>query len=191
MEVCGQIGFKDMTGLERAEPEERDAWFADLVVRQSRLVFRVAFALLRNAHDAEDVVQETFLKLYRNGGWQGMRDEKAFLARTAWRIAIDRIPKGVAGKSEELSEGLPSKDAGPEDIALAASQDAWIHRMVDSLPEDLRRPLVLSALSELNSRQIAELMGIPEGTVRTRMQRARQILKQKMSGGKEGRNARR
>ena len=73
--------------------------------RQARFVFRVAYSVLRNAHDAEDVVQETFLKLYRGRKWEGMVDERAFLARTAWRMAVDRLPKA---RMELVSSDLPA-----------------------------------------------------------------------------------
>src|SRR6266536_854062 len=80
--------------------------FAALVARQSRFVFRVAYAVLRNSHDAEDVVQETFLKLYRSGRWQNVQDERAFLARTAWRMAVDRRPKTTGAPADlELISG--------------------------------------------------------------------------------------
>ena len=68
-----------------------DARFTELVGRQSRFVFKVAWAILRNPQDAEDIVQETFLRLYRNHAWESMEDERAFLARTSWRLAVDRI----------------------------------------------------------------------------------------------------
>jgi len=55
--------------------------FTGLVQRQARFVFRVAYAVLLNSHDAEDAVQETFLKLYQNRGWQHLDNERAFLAR--------------------------------------------------------------------------------------------------------------
>ena len=58
-----------------------------MVERHSRFVFRVAYSLLRNAHDAEDAVQEMFLNLYRKQAWRDVRDERAFLARVTWRIA--------------------------------------------------------------------------------------------------------
>jgi RNA polymerase sigma-70 factor (ECF subfamily) len=77
----------------RQADELREERFRDLVQRQSRFVFRIAYAMLRNVQDAEDVVQEVFLKLFRNGAWEDMRDERAFLARTAWRIAVDRLPQ--------------------------------------------------------------------------------------------------
>ena len=57
--------------------------------------------------------------------------------------------------------------------------------MIDELPEDLRQVLLLSAIKELNSREIAELIGIPEGTVRTRMMRAREELKRRFVAAKE------
>ena len=72
----------------RAADSSRDGEFAGLVERQSGLMFRVAYSLLRNAHDAEDAVQEAFLKLYRGEAWRQMQDEKAFLARTVWRVSL-------------------------------------------------------------------------------------------------------
>ena len=161
-----------------------EAEFTALVQRQSRFVFRVAYAVLLNAHDAEDAVQETFLKLYRNGGWQQAENERAFLARAAWRVAIDR--RRSAGASAAKIEGAtqldpPCPQPGPEQVLVAANQHAVIHAMIDALPEELRLPLVLSASDELNSREIAAILGIPEGTVRTRLQRARLVLRQKLS----------
>ena len=163
------------------EPAHDDA-FAALVERQSRFVFRVAYSVLRNAADAEDAVQETFLKLYRTGAWERMDDEKAFLARTAWRMAVDRLPRRDEGEdvADELDE-LPTAGQSPEQAAVGRDSTAILHRMIDSLPEDLRQPLALSALQELNSREIAAVMGINEGTVRTRLMRAREMLKAKLA----------
>lgn len=64
---------------------------------------------------------------------------------------------------------------------LLANQDAMIHQMIDAMPEELRLPLVLSAFEELNSREIGRILNIPEGTVRTRLQRGRQVLRQKLA----------
>ena len=169
----------------RQESAEREARFAALVERQSRFVYRVSYAVVRNPHDAEDAVQETFLRLYRSGAWEGMRNERAFLARTAWRVAVNRLPKV---RYEELSPGLSSDHTqGPEDALITADWNAIVHRLVDALPEDLRQPLALSTVEELTSREIAQVMGIAEGTVRTRLMRARRILKQKLAGLMESR----
>lgn len=164
---------------------EDEAEFTALVQRRSRFVFRVAYAVLLNAHDAEDVVQETFLKLYRNNGWkQKLESECGFLARVAWRVAVDRRraqkPAAAVVPFDEYEE-LPSAENSPEDAIVSSDQNARIHRLIDALPEDLRLPLVFSAFDELNSREIATILGIPEGTVRTRLQRARAMLRQKLT----------
>jgi RNA polymerase sigma-70 factor (ECF subfamily) len=147
------------------------------VNRQSRFVFRVAYALLRNTHDAEEVVQETFLKIYRSRAWQSIHEERAFLARAAWRIAVDRIPKR---RNAPPDPEAPSNEPSPEEAKMEADKAALIHKLIDALPDELRQPLALTALEEWTSKQVAEVMGIPEGTVRTRVMRAREILKQKL-----------
>lgn len=152
------------------DPETR---FAELVARQSRFVFRVAYAVLRNADDAEDVVQDTFLKLFKNKSWTEMQDERAFLARTAWRIAIGRKARKVA------KPDLTREAADPEHAAWESQRTARLHALIDSLPDKLRRPLALSALDELSAAEIAAIMGEPEGTVRRRIAEARALLKQK------------
>jgi RNA polymerase sigma-70 factor, ECF subfamily len=165
-----------------------EAEFSELVLRQSRFVFRVAYAVLLNVQDAEDAAQETFLKLYRNGGWRGLENERAFLARVTWRVAQDgRRHRGTVGNThaanveESSSAELPSPTLSPEEETMEANQQAQLHRMIDALPEDLRIPLVLSSFEELNSREIGRILAIPEGTVRTRIQRARRVLRQKFA----------
>lgn len=152
--------------------------FTALVHRQSRFVFRVAFAILRNAQDAEDVVQETFIKLYRTGAWKSMEDEKAFLARVAWRIAVDR--RLARNKNLEVPQHAARVQISPEAQAIEMDRTAMVHAFVDALPEELRQPLALSTVQELTSGAIATVMGIPEGTVRSRLARARQILREKI-----------
>ena len=157
--------------------EERAARFAELVERQSRFVYRVAYAVVRQVQDAEDVVQETFLKLYRTGAWEEMVEEKAYLARVTWRIAVDRAAQRRARVADEGLDGLADGGASPEQDAIASARRELLRRLIDALPEELRQPLVLGALEEMNSREVGLMMGIPEGTVRTRMMRARAELK--------------
>lgn len=168
-----------------------EAEFTALVQRQAHFAFRVAYAVLLNSHDAEDAVQETFLKLYRNGGWRNLGNERAFLARVAWRVATDRRRRSVepVGLDPGNYADPPSPHPGPEQALLMANQHAVVHSMIDALPEELRVPLVLSAFDELNSGEIGRILSIPEGTVRTRLQRARQILRQKLAAVQENRYA--
>lgn len=169
--------------------EDYDAEFTAMVLRQSRFVFRVAYSVLLNAQDAEDAAQETFLKLYRHGGWQQAKNEWAFLARVAWRAAVDRqrataspMARSIIGDPQaEQAVDPPSPRPGPEQVLAVANEHAVIHAMIDALPEELRIPLALSAFEELNSREIGGILGIPEGTVRTRLQRGREVLRRKLS----------
>jgi RNA polymerase sigma-70 factor (ECF subfamily) len=171
---------------------EDEAEFASLVERQWRFAYRVAWAVLQSRADAEDVAQETFLRIFRARAWRGLRDEKAFVARAAWRAAVDKLRArrtGTADDSELRTEELSDLRLGPETIAVAANWEAAVHRLMDSLPEELRQTLALSV--EMNSREIAVAMGVPEGTVRTRLMRARAMLREKIAVMEERRYARR
>jgi RNA polymerase sigma-70 factor (ECF subfamily) len=82
---------------------------------------------------------------------------------------------------------IPSLRPSPEQTALDADLQHKVHRLIDGLPEELRQPLALSTIQELTSNEIAQVLGIPEGTVRTRISRARQLLREKMAA-MEGKN---
>jgi RNA polymerase sigma-70 factor, ECF subfamily len=186
MDASPELAIPERLLTAREAADAGDA-FALLVERHSRFVFRVAYAILRNVHDAEDAAQETFLRVYRTRAWERMSDERAFLARTAWRVAVDRLPKRrLTGMLDETAR---ADGADPERAAIAADWNGAVHRLIDALPEELRQPLALSAVEEMNSREIAEVMGIPEGTVRTRLMRARKVLKEKLGALMEGRHA--
>src|SRR5690348_3649144 len=187
--AAGAYGDAQDQGRTRKLSGSADAEFTAMVLRQSRFVFRVAYSVLLNAQDAEDAAQEAFLKLYRHGGWQHAENERAFLARVAWRTAVDR--RRESAKSDATSfipdcdaEPVidpPSPSPDPEQVMAAANEHAVVHAMIDALPEELRVPLALSAFEELNSREIGRILSIPEGTVRTRLQRAREVLRRKLS----------
>lgn len=183
-----QIALEEPKLADRDEARDADERFSELVKRQSRFVFRVAYSVLRNAHDAEDVVQETFLKLYRTQGWKDMQEERAFLARVAWRLAVDRVPETLPDtRSAELEYGRTR--ATQEEDLIRLDQDAAVQRLIDALPQDLRLPLALSTVEGLRSHEIAAVMGIPDGSVRSRIARARKILKEKVSVLLESRRA--
>ena len=166
----------DLTGSRETLRETLDERFAAMVKRQSTFVFRVAYAILRNKADAEDAAQDTFLKLYRLRGWEDAADEKGYLARAVWRAALERKRRNSA--SHTIQDGQAARN--PEELAIAADQEAWVHRLIDALPEELRWPLALSSIEGLTSAQISQLLGVPEGTVRSRTARARELLKSKI-----------
>jgi RNA polymerase sigma-70 factor (ECF subfamily) len=173
---------------EASRPDE--AAFQSFVERNLRFALRAAWALLRNRSDADDVAQECFLRLYRRRAWHGIQDERAYLARVVWRMARDRQRRPVREEGGIEMDTITATDHSPEATAVSSSSIARIHRLIDALPEELRQPLVLSTLEEMTSAQIATVLGIPEGTVRTRIQRARMLLKQKLGPQPETRHAR-
>ena len=175
--------------LRCGEAERRDERFEEMVGRQSRFMFQVAFGLLRNRQDAEDAVQEAFLKLYRGEAWLRIENEKGFLARTVWRVALDHLPR-AADRMVDVAEMQLAASGGagasPEQSAVDEDERALLKRLIDGLPEELRQPLVLSSVEEMTSRAVAEAMGIPEGTVRTRVMRARTELRRRFVAMREG-----
>jgi len=160
----------------------RDRRFAEMAQRQARFMFRVAHGLLRSVQDAEDAVQEALLKLYRTDGWLRMEDEKAFLARTVWRVGLDvvaRRPRATEPLDHEAGREFAAAGKSAEESMADGDERALLRRLIEALPEELRQPLVLSAIEEMTSREVAAAMGIPEGTVRTRVMRARAELKRR------------
>jgi RNA polymerase sigma-70 factor (ECF subfamily) len=181
----------ELVGDGRDEPRcnvsmERDERFEEMVARQARFMFQVAFGLLRNRQDAEDAVQEAFLKLYRGEAWLRMENEKGFLARTVWRVALDHLPTAAERMTDVTEMHLAASGGSPEQSVVAADERGVLRRLIDGLPEELRQPLVLSSVEEMTSREVAEAMGIPEGTVRTRVMRARTELRRRFVAMKEG-----
>lgn len=144
------------------------------IERHSRFIYRIAYSVVRNPADAEDITQETFLQLLNTSVREPIREERSYLARIAWRLAVRR-KSNIA--PSELPEETASSQAGPESDAIESQTQAWLHAQIDALPERLRQPLTLTALGELSSPEIAAILAIPEGTVRRRIHTARQLLR--------------
>lgn len=169
----------------RRQPEDpktqrdgREADFARIVHEHARFLYRVAHSVLRHPQDAEDAVQDALLKLYRGESWREMREERAFLARVVWRAAIDRREKRLVGFESEGAElQLPDFRPTPDSLAETGDERALLRELMDELPAELRETLLLSAMEEMSSREVGEVMGVPEGTVRTRLMRARTELR--------------
>ncbi len=159
--------------------------FEAAVREHARLVYKVAYSVLRNHHDAEDAAQETFVRFLRHQkDWPGIRDLRAWLARAAWRVAVDRTRRVQEIPLEEAAEAvgeMRAAGAAPDEIAANQQMSALLANMVRTLPRALRDTLALSMVDELSSPEIAELLSISEGSVRERLWRARQILREKLS----------
>jgi len=173
---------------ERVEDAELTGSFAAFVEHHSRFVYRIALAVARHPQDAEDVAQETFLQVLRGERWESIEDERGYLARVAWRLAVRRKrPRTLERElSPEMELELRSAEDSPEQSAMDREQEVWLHARIDALPERLRQPLALAALGELKLVEVAGILGLPEGTVRRRIHSARQRLKQELMDRKGG-----
>src|SRR6186997_2486140 len=168
--------------------EDLEREFETRLVESSTLAFRVAYGVLHHRQDAEDVAQEAFVKAHRN--FRQLRDRdrfRAWLVRLTWRLAIDRQR---ADRRREAREGLGSptrpeelaREGGPAaDADLVANERAaQLWRAIDALPEKLRVVVVLAGIQEHDLREVAHLLDLPEGTVKSRMFLARQQLKERL-----------
>jgi len=168
-----------------------DIWEAGLeaLVREhSRLVYRIAYSVLRRHHDAEDATQETFIRVMRySSKLAEVRDQKTWLARIAWRVAVDRSKRqrdvreiALEDPEKPIPEIAYSKNAA-DDTVQGTQISAVLEKLIAALPAKLRDALVLSALEEMSPREVAETLGINEAAVRSRVFRARQMLKEKLA----------
>jgi RNA polymerase sigma-70 factor (ECF subfamily) len=186
----------DRTDLDLAQDREtqtaeresrRRAVLEEMADRHGRFVYRVAYALVRNAADAEDVAQETFLQVLRGSPERTIADERGYLARVAWRLAVRRCRFPLPHeRSEELLREVKAPGHSPEEAALQGDLENWLHCRIGELPEKLRQPLALAALGELKLVEIAQILGLPEGTVRRRIHTARQKLKEQLKSRNGG-----
>jgi RNA polymerase sigma-70 factor (ECF subfamily) len=157
------------------------ALLASLVDQYAGALYRVAFSVLRNPSDAEDAVQEAFLRVLRHRDSLGdVRDYRVWLIRIVWNIVLDRKRRAKTRPETddvtELARVLPSNGLSAEELAAAAQHHAHVLACVEQLPAKEREVLQLSAFEELSSVEIAAVLGITESSVRSRLFRARNLM---------------
>lgn len=156
---------------------ETEAW-GEIVVRYKEAVFGLCLGFLRNRADAEDITHDTFIRAYEN--LRRYRLEKRF---STWIFTIasnlcrnhlrHRRYHPVISPSDPVSGGL-------DPAAVVAQEDRWtrVREGLDVLPYGYRAPLILRYYNDLSYREIAEVLSLPEGTVKTRIHRGKVMLKQ-------------
>jgi len=115
----------------------------------------------------------------------GVEDPKTWLARIAWRVAVERSYRRRTRDSsidEEMSAlDLACKEPSADEQLEESQSTAILQKLIHALPEKLRQPLILSTVEEMSPREVAGILGINESAVRSRIFRARQILKEKLA----------
>jgi RNA polymerase sigma-70 factor (ECF subfamily) len=163
--------------------------FEALVVKYQRRIARHVARYLRRAVDVEDVVQETFIRAYRGlASFRGQSTFYSWLYRIATNAALNaaqREPMPVA-ETEDADERAYAFEPGKSDAenperTLIASQIAdAVQRALERLKPDLAEPLMLYEVEGKTYPQIADILGVPIGTVRTRIFRAREFIAKRL-----------
>jgi RNA polymerase sigma-70 factor (ECF subfamily) len=173
--------------LAQKESAQQEEDLLETAVREhARLVYRIAYSVLRNSADAEDAAQEVFVRVLRHGKQMtAIRDRKAWLAQIAWRVATARQKTrrnsmARAAGTEGAGETLVSPGQGADRLLLEQERTAILERLISALPPRLRDALVLSTLEEIVPREVASMLGISEAAVRSRTFRAREILRERL-----------
>src|SRR2546425_4350495 len=174
---------EDELAPEAAQADTRRE-FEERLAECGPLAYRVARGVLRNAADAEDVAQEALLRAYRQ--FDRLRDRNRFrgwLVRIAFRLAIDRLRPA---KRRELRDTLWSQperrppDANAEELAASSEFQVHLDNALAELPEKLRLVLLLAAMEGHTIDEIAGMLGISTGTVKSRIFYARRQLAEKL-----------
>ena len=178
---AGWMEIPNSAAKERLRTQAEEDVLAALVSEYASTLYRVAFSVLRNPADAEDAVQETFLRVLRHRETLAeVRDHRVWLIRIVWNIVLDRKRRAKTRPETddvaELARVLPSKGLSAEQITAAAQHHAHVLACVERLPAKEREVLLLSAFEELSSVEIAEVLGITESSVRSRLFRARNLM---------------
>jgi RNA polymerase sigma-70 factor (ECF subfamily) len=183
---AGPVSLEALQAGNRAE-------FAKLVDRYSSLVFRLGLKMLGNPQDAEDVLQETFIKAFRH-----IQDFDGRSAISTWlyRIATNEALMVLRRKHPEMvSVEAPARDNSedqeplqivdwcciPEEELMSVEGRAYLDRAVGTLSPSLRLVFLLRDIEGLSTRETAEVLGLSETAVKTRLSRARLRLREELS----------
>ena len=155
---------------------------AALVETYSRLLFRVAHSVLRSRAEAEDVVQDVFVRVIeRHHSLQSIRDMRVWLVRIAWNLALDRRRRIRPEQMDEsFAESLAASSVPADERLAEAARIKAVLREMDRLPRLERHVLLLSAGQELDTAEMAKVVGRSESAVRALLFRARTRLRERL-----------
>jgi len=165
--------------------------FAEIVGLYQDKLYHMAFRMLGSRQEAEDVVQEAFLRVYRNlDRYDAGMKFSTWIYRIATNLCIDRLRKRKATYSLDAEstehEGLdgyaviPSDDRTPESEMLLSETQRIVRQAIDTLPAKYKSVMVLRYLHDLPLQEIGEVLDMPVTTVKTRVHRGREYLRKKL-----------
>src|SRR6202453_3305929 len=168
--------------LSSMESARSEVDLAVLVETYSALLFRVAHSILRSRAEAEDVVQDAFVRvLEHRRSLSAIRDMRVWLIRIAWNLAIDRRRRVRPEQFDEsFAESLVGSSVPADEAMDEAQRMRSVLRELERLPRAERDVLLLSAIEELGTAEMAEVLGRSESAVRALLFRARTRLQERL-----------
>ncbi len=153
--------------------------FEQLVLRHQRYVFNVAYRVLRDVSEAEDITQEAFVRAWRAlPGFRGHAKFTTWIYRIVYNLCLNRLPglRRDLLQIESVEETQVNPILSPPDLFEVEEQLTFLHVQLDQLSEKYRLVLTLRYLQGLSYEEIADMLNLPMGTVKTHIHRARRIL---------------
>lgn len=169
--------------IAQTEGNAREAGFGTRIAENQRRVFQIAYGVLGNAADAEEVAQEAFLRAFQK--FASLREAEKFRAwvnRIAFRLALNR-QRGMRRRLARETEWHVAGKGETVDGTASAQHSALLDRLrreIERLPKKLRRVLQLSIVEDMEAGDVGAVLGIPAGTVRSRLHTARKLLLEAM-----------
>jgi RNA polymerase sigma-70 factor (ECF subfamily) len=183
--VVSWQAVQDDTQLVKASQQGNQDAFAFLVQRHQRRVFNLVLRMLRDYEDASEITQAAFL-----AAWQGLpsfRDEARFatwLYRIAYNCALKQLERRkrerslqTAMEAEQILEGV-NREKRAEDLLELRDRQAIVREQIEKLPAKYRSVLILRHLQEMTYEEMADILTMPIGTIKTHLFRARNLLKE-------------
>jgi RNA polymerase sigma factor (sigma-70 family) len=173
-----------------ADPQApADAWvpptWEEIVAQHSARVYRLAYRLTGNVHDAEDLTHDVFIRVFRSLHSYQPGTFEGWLHRITTNVFLDKMRRKQRIRFDALSDDaaarLPSRDAGPEQHFTDTHFDDDVQRALDALAPDFRAAVVLCDIEGLSYEEIAATLDIKLGTVRSRIHRGRAQLREALA----------
>lgn len=158
------------------------AKFKDMIMPHYQKLYRIAFAVVGETEDAEDIVQEVFCKLWKKRDMLDKLDScEAYCVSVTKNISIDFVRSSGFRNRQATTREMPtikSGESNPEAILQAQSEVAAIRALIEKLPEKQQLILRLRGENELSVEEVEQITGFTSADIRTTLSRARQTLKQ-------------
>ena len=166
--------------------------FRSVVENNTDLVYGVAYRMMNNAQDAEDVTQETFLSAYRNwASFRGGSSVGTWLYRIAVNACLMRLRKEKRARASKADTGyedadvldwVPDLSGTPEDQAINSELREEMLKALGSLSADLRVAVVLRDVQGMSNAEAASILGVSVSSMKARLHRARVLLRKQLEG---------